>query len=58
MDNNKVIVSDEELKEVTGGLNKNINVNTTCASIKTKEECEAIKGCQWSNAACAGNSVF
>lgn len=55
MDTKKVVISEEELKEVTGGAN-NVILNTNCSNYMTEVECVQISGCEWiDNKRCASN---
>ena len=52
MDMDKVILTDEELKEVTGGTHTSMITESTCNAIANPEECEKAIGCQWADNKC------
>ena len=51
----KVILTDEELKEVAGGVQNSLT--TTCSTQKTQLGCMKIIICQWKDGECVRKKI-
>ena len=56
MENKNVVLSDDELKDVSGGAGSTFK-NTKCSIYKTKEDCYKNVECAWVGDTCVEGSM-